>query len=52
MAGSLRVSAPGKPAVLDVTVDGDAVTLALDADGNGTIDTTRIVQKAALRKLF
>jgi len=52
MAGGLRITVPGKPAVLDVTVDGDTTTLALDADGNGTIDVTRTVEKAALRKLF
>ncbi|MCX9154767.1 hypothetical protein OPU71_01365 [Niveibacterium sp. 24ML] len=52
VSGSMRISAQGKPAVLDVIIANDVATLALDADGNGSIDTTRNLTMQELAKLF
>ncbi|GAA5173773.1 hypothetical protein GCM10025771_01800 [Niveibacterium umoris] len=52
VSGSMRISLEGKPATLDITFVDDTATLALDADGNGTVDTTRVVTRQALASVF
>ena len=52
LSGSMRITAVGKPAVLDVSITDDAATVTLDADGNGTIDTTHTLTREAIEALF
>lgn len=52
VSGGIRISLEGKPATLDVTFADDFATVALDADGNGTADTTRTLTHQALEAVF
>lgn len=51
-SGSIRVTVDGKPAIMNVTVANGIANIALDADGNGSIDTTQNVTIDSLAALF
>ncbi|QSI76393.1 hypothetical protein [Niveibacterium microcysteis] len=52
VSGTIRISLEGKPATLDINFADDAATVALDVDGDGTVDTTRILTRQALEAVF